>query len=462
MDYSLIRPKGARLKTFGGRASGPGPLQQLCKFTVSTFSQARSRRLHSSELSDIGCMVAQCVVVGGVRRSACIILCNLSDLRMRHYKSGDWRSTHPHRAYANISVAYTERPEADQFLEEWLALMRNGSGERGIINREGIIAGTTRSMGEDCGVNPCGEVLLRKRQFCNLTEVVARPDDTMETLKDKVKAATILGTLQSTLIDFKFLNSDWVNNTKEERLLGVSITGCMDHLSLGYDVISDPSILVELKTVAHATNKKWAKALGIPESKAITCVKPSGTVSQLVNSSSGLHARFAKYYVRRVRVTATDPLCIYMKDAGVPWEPEVGESRDQHTTVVFEFPIEAPVSSEMRDNLSAIDQLEIWLAYKEHWCDHNPSVTIHLKEDEWIEAAAWVYEHWDNIAGLSFLPYDGGNYPLMPYEEIEKDEYDSLRSSFPELDFSNLTHYEETDNTQGSRELACVAGSCEI
>nr|BDD47790.1 adenosylcobalamin-dependent ribonucleoside-triphosphate reductase [Deltaproteobacteria bacterium] len=468
LDYSKIRPKGSKLKTFGGRASGPEPLEFACKYTLNLFNGAKGRKLTSEECADLCCIIANCVVSGGVRRSAIIVLCNLSDQRMRHYKSGEWWKTHPHRAYANISVAYTEKPPADQFLEEWLALMRNGSGERGVVNREGLVYTSGRNLKENPGVNPCGEIALRDKQFCNLTEVVVEESDKLSDLKEKVKYATILGTLQSTLTDFKFLGKEWKDNCDEERLLGVSLTGAQDHPVLSWCADKDNHIsrrrwLDELAEVAYQVNRNWADALGISMSAGITCVKPSGTVSQLVGTASGLHPRHSAHYIRRVRMDNMDPLTQYMKDKGVPWEPETGESRENHKLAVFEFPVKSPSSSTFRQELSAIEQLNYWKEFKLSWCDHNPSVTIYIREHEWVAVADWVYHNWQLIGGLSFLPYDGGTYPLMPFEECSEEEWARRCAEMPSLDFEQeLAAYELEDKTEGAKEFACTGGACEL
>lgn len=454
LDFSLIRPKGARLKTFGGRASGPEPLKQLCKYTIDVFDKSKGRKLNSLECYDIVCMVAGCVVVGGVRRSATINLSNFSDQRMKHAKDGQFWIDNPQRWLSNNSVAYTEKPDAISFLDEWLNLARSGSGERGIINRACLQK--TRGQDIDYGVNPCGEIILRPKQFCNLTEVVVRADDTYESLKPKVEAATILGILQSTLTNFSFISDTWKKNCEEERLLGVSLTGLADNRKI------TGVLLHSLKLHTRAVANEWADALGINRPAAITCVKPSGTVSQLVNSSSGLHPRYSAFYIRRVRVTATDPLANFLKEKGVPWNPEVGETPETHNTCVFDFPIKSPQGAITKNELSAIAQLEYWLMLKEAWCDHNPSCTIYIRDDEWLKVGAWVYEHWDSIGGLSFLPVEGGTQPLQPYEEISQEQYTMLTQAFPNFTFSELTAFEKQDMTQGSREFACTGGSCEL
>ena len=466
LDYSLLRPKGSRLKTFGGRASGSEPLKQLCDFTINTFKTAQGRRLNSLECYDIVCMIANCVVVGGVRRSATINLSNFSDQRMRHAKDGQFWLDHPQRSLSNNSVAYTEKPDAVSFMEEWLNLARSGSGERGIINRQGFQRSAERNgrAVRDFGVNPCGEIVLRPKQFCNLTEVVVRDTDDLASLKRKVKYATILGCIQSTLSEFNFLDEEWKINTEEERLLGASLTGLADHRvlngSYGKDMLDDT--IAALKAVAQDTALTWAAVLGINVPVAICTVKPSGTVSQLCDSSSGLHPRYADYYIRRVRVTATDPIADYLMMRGVRWNPEVGEERDSCTTRVFDFYCKSPQGSVKVKDVTALEQLEYWLALKQGWCDHNPSATIYVKDSEWLEVGAWVYKHWDDIGGLSFLPKNDSVYQLAPYEEITEAAYNLLSAQFPKLNFEDLWKFEFEDQTMGARELACVGGVCEL
>ena len=468
-DLSKIRPKGSRLKIFGGRASGPEPLKELIDFTIQVFKNAQGRKLNSIECYDIVCKIANCVVSGGVRRSATLSLSNLTDLRMRRAKDGQFWIENPQRALSNNSVAYTEKPDMRAFMEEWMALVESKSGERGIVNREALknTLPKRRNKDFDFGVNPCGEIILRSKQFCNLTEVIVRSTDTLAQLCQKVKYATILGCLQSTLTNFYFLSDEWKKNCEEERLLGVSLTGLMDHpilqkTELGDSLLAPQEWLQVMKQVAIDTAKEWSKALGINMPAAITCVKPSGTVSQLVDSSSGLHPRYAPYYIRRVRVTYTDPLAKFLMAKGVPCEPEVGQTWNDVNTVVFEFPVKSPKGSICRKDLTALEQLEYWKMLKIYWCEHNPSVTIYVKDHEWLEVGAWVYKNWDIIGGLSFLPYDGGNYQLAPYEEITKEKYEELIKNFPKLDFSELSKYETKDETEGSRELACTAGVCEL
>ena len=466
IDYSLIRPKGARLKTFGGRASGHEPLKQLFEFTIKTFKEARGRKLNSLECYDLATTVASIVIVGGVRRSATISLSNLSDRRMAGAKQGQFWVQHPNRTLSNNSVAYTEKPDMKAFMEEWLQLMKSGSGERGIVNRVALQKSaekTGRDPKADYGMNPCGEVILKDDEFCNLTEVVIRPEDKHSDLVKKVQGATILGVLQATLDDFHFINDNWKLNVQEERLLGVSLTGMRDHPLIGTVGVGASRELEELKKVVRTTAKKWAKALGINVPKAVTSVKPSGTVSQLVNASSGIHPRYAPYYIRRVRVAKEDPITQFLLDKGVPAHPEVGQTWENYSTVVFEFPLKSPEGSFCKDDEGAIEQLEYWKQVKLYWTEHNPSQTIYVSDDEWMEVGAWVYKNFDLIGGLSFLPRDGGVYELAPYEEINEEQYNELQSVLPDyIDWSELDAYEETDMTQGSREYACVAGACDL
>jgi ribonucleoside-diphosphate reductase alpha chain len=465
LDGPKLRPKGAKLKTFGGRSSGPEPLKQLFEFIINLFKNAAGRKLHSIECHDICCMIASCVVVGGVRRSAGISLSNLSDTRMRHAKDGDFWTQHKHRFLSNNSAAYTEKPEMSIFLDEWVAIMKNGNGERGIVNREGLKKACDaigRDSNHDLGLNPCGEVILRPEEFCNLTETVARRGDTLEQLKKKVRNATILGTLQSTLTDFNFLRERWKRNCDEERLLGVSITGTRDHEVLQRVSEESRMWLRELRKVVRETNDRWADYLGIPRSKACTVVKPSGTVSQLVNCASGLHSRYADFYIRRVRVTKNDPVAALLRDYGITCNPEVGEDWSDFNTLVFEFPVKTAGGSVTRNDTDVLEQLEYWKMFKTEWCDHNPSVTIYIKDNEWLKVGAWVYENWDFIGGISFLPHDGGTYELPPYEEIDEETYNKLASTFPQIDFSRLSEFEKEDATIGSQELACSGGACEL
>ena len=469
-DLSKVRPAGAPLKTFGGRASGPAPLEDLFKFCVSTFKKAAGRRLTTLEAHDIVCKIAEIVVVGGVRRSALISLSDLSDDRMRVAKSGDWWNENVQRALANNSFVAKEKPDVGIFMREWLSLYESRSGERGIFSRAASRKQAEkfgrRDPDHDFGTNPCSEIILRSREFCNLTEVVVRGDDTPESLKRKVKLAAILGTFQSTLTNFKYLSKKWSENCEEERLLGVSLTGIMDNEytnGTGAKVILDgalESMLEDLRNEAVKTNATWAAKLGIPVSAAITCVKPSGTVSQLVDSASGIHARHSPYYIRTVRADKKDPLALMMKDMGFPCEDDV--TKPQHT-YVFSFPQKSPDHAVFRSEISAISQLEMWLTYQRHWCEHKPSVTVSVKEEEWPEVGAWVYNHFDEMSGVSFLPFSDHVYKQAPYQDCTKEEYEALAAKMPkEVDWTKLATYEKQDATTGSQELACVAGGCEI
>ena len=466
-DVSLVRPAGAKLKTFGGRASGPDPLRDLFKFSIETFQKASGRKLNSIECHDIVCKIADVVVCGGVRRSALISLSNLSDIRMRDAKTGQWWDNNPQRSYANNSVAYTEKPDIGTFMKEWVSLYDSKSGERGIFNRVASQKMATRSGrrdGEhDFGTNPCSEIVLRNKQFCNLSEVVVRPDDTEKTLKEKVEIATIFGTLQSTLSDFRYLTKQWKDNTEEERLLGVSLTGIMDNFILSGGAFNEAvlkSMLVNLKDHAIETNKKWAELLGVNQSTAITCVKPSGTVSQLVDSASGIHPRYSPYYLRTVRADKKDPLCDMMIDKGFHAEDDVMKPND---TKVIYFPMKSPVESVMRDAKSAIEQLEIWKLYQLYWCEHKPSITVYVKEEEWLQVGAWVYENFDVMSGVSFLPHSDHSYKQAPYQEVDKKTYQEWLTKTPRnINWMDLTKYEKEDTTTSSKELACTAGACEI
>ena len=474
IDVSKIRPAGSRLKTFGGRASGPQPLVDLFDFTIRKFEEARGRKLSSLECHDIVCKIGEVVVVGGVRRSALISLSNLSDSRMRMAKSGAWSFTNPERALANNSAVYTDRPDTGIFMNEWQSLYESKSGERGIFNRRSAqnkAAQNGRRISDiHFGTNPCSEIILRPNQFCNLTEVVCRPADDKNILARKIRVATLLGTIQSTLTNFGYLRKRWLDNTAEERLLGVSLTGIMDckllnfsPLTLDYSAqityLSDT--LNYLRNVAVTTNKKWSEKLGINQSTAITCVKPSGTVSQLVDSASGIHTRHAPYYIRTVRADVKDPITIFMKEHGIPNEPDL--MSPEHTTV-FSFPIKANTNSKFRNDLNAIQQLEIWKTYAEHWCEHKPSVTVSVKENEWIEVGAWCWKNFDHLSGVSFLPYSDHTYKQAPYQEISKEEYVRVKKTMPKkaIDWSQLKDFEEEDNTTGSQELACTGGVCEL
>ena len=463
-DVSSVRPAGARLKVFGGRASGPAPLLDLFNFTVNTFKKATGRKLTSIECHDIMCKIGEVVVVGGVRRSAMISLSNLSDDHMRSAKSGSWYPNNPQRALANNSVAYTEKPDSLSFMKEWLALVESRSGERGIFNRQASKKQAARNGRRDTdyefGTNPCSEIILRPSQFCNLTECVVRATDTIETLSEKVRLATILGTIQSTFTKFPYLRKKWTTNTEEERLLGVSLTGIMDNPLMTLKNKGLDKTLEHLKEVAVATNKEWSAKLGIPVSAAITCVKPSGTVSQLVDSSSGIHARHSPYYIRTVRGDNKDPLTQFMKDQGIPNEPE--KSKPDQTTV-FRFPHKSPKGAVCTKDMTALEQLEMWMVYQRNWCEHKPSVTINVKNNEWLDVQAFVYKHLDEMSGVSFLPFDDHTYEQAPYTNVGKSDYTMLNSVMPKsIDWSKLSEYEKEDNTAGSQTLACSGDSCEI
>ena len=460
-NVSRIRPAGARLKTFGGRASGPAPLVDLFNFVVHVFKEAQGRKLSSIEAHDIMCKIGEVVVVGGVRRSAMISLSNLSDDKMRHAKSGEFPS---HRYLANNSVAYVEKPDSLSFMREWMALVESGSGERGVFNRQAsknqAAKNGRRDPNYDFGTNPCSEIILRPYQFCNLTEVVVRATDSVDDLERKVRLATILGTIQSTYTNFPYLRKVWQRNTEEERLLGVSLTGVQDNPLMTAKNKGLDKTLERLREVAVATNAEWAERLGINCSAAISCNKPSGTVSQLVDSSSGIHARYSPYYIRTVRGDNKDPLTQFMKDQGIPSEPCVYKP-DQ--TTVFSFPVKAPNNAVVTSDLSAIDQLETWLMYQRHWCEHKPSVTINVKKDEWFEVGAFVYEHFDEMSGVSFLPYDDHIYQQAPYQECTKDEYKELMKTMPKsIDWTKLSEYESEDTTKSSQTFACTGETCEI
>ena len=459
IDYSNVRPAGARLKTFGGRASGPEPLKRLFDFVIDSFKNAKGRKLTSLEVHDIICMVGEIVVVGGVRRSALISLSNLTDKRMREAKMGAWYNDFAHRGLANNSVAYTEKPDMETFMDEWVSLVKSKSGERGIFNRvaaqKQAAKWDRRSDALSYGTNPCSEIILRDKQFCNLTEVVVRSNDTKDTLKKKVQLATILGTLQSNLTNFQFLSAEWTKNTKEERLLGVSLTGIMDAKITSNP---DPKFLEEIRDEARKTNKKYAEMLEIEESTSITCVKPSGTVSQLVDSASGIHARHSAHYIRTIRMDKKDPIYTFLKEKGVQVEDE--QFRPE-STAVFSFPMKAPQGAITRTDKTAIEQLENWLVYQRHWCEHKPSVTISVKDDEWMQVGAWVWKYFDEISGISFLPHSDHSYVQAPYTDCTKEEYNKLKKITPNnIDFSELI--EEDDMTEGSQTLACVGGACEI
>ena len=464
INVSKIRPAGTRLKTFGGRASGPQPLVDLFDFTITKFKESRGRKLSSMECHDIVCKTGEVVVVGGVRRSALISLSNLSDQRVRAAKSGAWWETNPERALANNSVAYTEKPDAGIFMKEWLSLYESKSGERGIFSRASAQAKAAengrRDASWDFGTNPCSEIILRPNQFCNLTEVVVRAGDTVATLSKKIRIATLLGTIQSTFTNFGYLRKRWQDNTEEERLLGVSLTGIMDSTLLNGKEGGLEKRLETLRGVAVEANSYWALKFGINQSTAITCVKPSGTVSQLVDSASGIHARHNPYYIRTVRGDNKDPLTEFLINSGIPSEPDA--MKPEHTTV-FSFPMKAPLGSVCRNDMTAIEQLELWKIYAKHWCEHKPSVTISVKENEWVPVGAWCWENFEYLSGVSFLPFSDHTYQQAPYQDITEKEYKKLVKKMPAtLDWKKLQDFEKEDNTKGSQELACTAGVCEL
>lgn len=475
-DFSLLRPAGARLKTMGGKSSGPDPIRKLLSFTREKMLARQGKRLRNIDVHDIICMIGECVVSGGVRRSALISLSDLDDANIRDAKKGAFYNTDPQRMLANNSAVYTQKPSSIEFMEEWMALMKSGSGERGIFNR-GSLAKTlpdrrlkvlreynkyfdatgTKIVGS-IGVNPCGEIILQSKQFCNLTNIVARPEDTEASLIRKMKIATIIGTYQSTLTNFQYLSKEWQENCEKERLLGVGLAGQWDS-----DVVRNPKMLKRLRDEAIKVNKEYAKKFGVNQSTAITCVKPDGNSSQTFDFSSGMHPRHAPYYIRRVRIAATDSLFKMLKDQGVPYFPEVGQSMESATTYVLEFPVKAPEGCKtFRDDLTAIQQLEHWKMVKEHYTEHNPSVTISVGDDEWLEVGNWVYKNWDMVGGLSFLPRENHVYQLAPYEVIDKKKYEELLSRFPKIDYSKIMSYEKKDETEQKKELACVSGVCEI
>jgi ribonucleoside-triphosphate reductase len=463
-DVSRVRPAGARLKTFGGRASGPAPLVELFNFAVATFKAAQGRKLSSMECHDLMCFIGQIVVVGGVRRSAMISLSNLSDDRMRHAKSGQWWENAGHRALANNSVSYTEKPDMETFMREWLSLVESKSGERGIFNREASKKQAAkfgrRDPNYEFGTNPCSEIILRPYQFCNLTECVVRATDSIEDLERKVKLATILGTIQSTMIKFPYLRKVWQKNTAEERLLGVSMTGIMDNPLMTNSNKGLEKTLEHLRSIAVATNAEWAELLGIPVSASISCVKPSGTVSQLVDSASGIHARHSPYYIRTVRGDNKDPLTQFMIDQGIPNEPCVMKP---DSTVVFSFPVKSPEQAVTRNDMTAVEQLELWLTYQRHWCEHKPSVTISVRDAEWMSVGAFVYEHFDEMSGVSFLPHSDHTYQQAPYQDCTKEEYEEMLAKMPSsINWEDLNDYENEDNTVSMQTMACSGDSCEI
>jgi ribonucleoside-diphosphate reductase alpha chain len=464
-DLSKLRPAGAPLKTFGGRSSGPDPLDSLFKFCIDKFRGAAGRKLTSLECHDIVCKIAEVVVVGGVRRSALISLSNLSDDRMRHAKSGQWWIDEGHRALANNSACYTEKPDIGIFMDEWKSLYDSKSGERGIFNRESanMMAeknGRRNIEGHEFGTNPCSEIILRSREFCNLSEVVVRVNDTKETLLEKVRLAAILGTIQSTLVNFKYVSKAWKKNCEEERLLGVSLTGIMDNELTNGKKGDLKELLEELKAEAVKVNKEFAAKIGVNQSVAVTCVKPSGTVSQLVDAASGIHARHNPFYVRTVRGDKKDPLTKMMADSNFPIEDDV---MNPGHTAVFSFPMKIDKSAVFRTDMDAIEQLEMWLLYQKHWCEHKPSVTITVKEHEWMQVGAWVYDNFDYMSGISFLPFSEHSYKQAPYQDCTEEEYNDLLSKMPKnVDWLKLADYEKSDMTIGSQELACAAGFCEI
>jgi len=461
-DISKVRPAGARLKTFGGRASGPAPLDDLFRFTIETFKKAAGRKLTSIECHDIICKIAEIVVVGGVRRSALISLSNLTDERMREAKSGAWWNDNPQRALANNSVAYKEKPEIGVFMDEWVSLYKSKSGERGIFNRDACRRtvnklGDRRDSSYEFGTNPCSEIILRDREFCNLTEVVVRPDDNLASLQRKVRLAAILGTFQASLTNFPYLSSEWQKNCKEEALLGVSLTGITDNKEMRE---ANSALLNDLRHCAFVVNKEYAQKIGINPAASITCVKPSGTVSQLVDAASGIHARHNEYYIRTVRADRKDPLCQMMIDMGFPAEPCV--MKPDHT-MVFSFPMKSPDGCVTRNDMTAIQQLELWLKYQREWCEHKPSVTITVKEHEWMDVGAFVYKHFDEISGISFLPHSDHSYKQAPYQDCTKEQYEALSAKMPKnVDWTLLKNYEKEDRTAGTQTFSCTGDKCEI
>lgn len=455
-NMAYVRPAGSPLKTFGGRSSGPEPLEELFDFTTRVITGAMGRKLTSIEVHDLCCKVADIVVVGGVRRSAMISLSNLSDDRMRHAKSGQWWEINPHRALANNSAVYTERPDMGTFIREWVALYESKSGERGIFNRDASRLQASRSgRRAECdtyGTNPCSEIILRPNQFCNLSEVVVREYDTRGSISDKVRLATVLGTYQARLTNFKYLRKTWKTVTEDEALLGVSLTGIYDNP----DLVFNPQYLTHWKSVAIKENESLAKKIGIKPSAAITCIKPSGTVSQLVDSASGCHPRYSDYYIRTVRGDNKDPLTSFLKEEGIPHEPAIGK---EETTTVFSFYVKAPEGSVKRSDRTAVEHLKDWKFLQDYWCEHKPSCTINVKEDEWLDVGAWVYKNFDSISGVSFLPYDTGSYKQAPYQSITKEEYEKNYKDLT-LDWSKLDVYEDT--TRGASTMACSGDVCEL
>lgn len=464
-DTSELRPAGARLKTFGGRASGPGPLIDLFEFTVQKFQDAAGRRLTPIECHDILCKVGEIVVVGGVRRSAMISLSDLTDHQMQIAKTGNWWEREAQRALANNSTAYAGKPDIGTFMGEWLALYESGSGERGIFNRHASMLQAKRNgrreYDHEWGTNPCSEIILRPYQFCNLTEIVVRAEDSREGLRDKARLATKLGTWQATLTNFKYLRKQWQRNTEEECLLGVSLTGIMDNKHLSVPTPELPNYLKTLRDYTVAKNAIFAKELGINQSTAITCVKPSGTVSQLVDSASGIHPRHSEYYIRTVRGDNKDPLTQFLVSEGVPAEPCVYKPND---TTVFSFPMQAPPDAVTRNELTAIEQLNLWLCYQRNWCEHKPSITVTVRPNEWLQVASWVYDHFDEVSGISFLPHSEHSYQQAPYQELTKEEFDAWKAKHGEfsVDWTQLRNWEKEDMTEGSQSLACVGTVCEV
>ena len=463
-DYSKIRPYGSRLKTMGGRAAGPEALRSVLTFARQLILSRQGKKLSTLDVHDLVCKIGEVVVAGGVRRSSLISLSDLDDGLMRDAKNGQFYIKHPQRAMANNSAVYNQKPGSVEFLQEWLNLAQSGSGERGIFNRGSLLeqlpARRLRKFKQHlttCGSNPCGEIILRSRQFCNLTCIVVRPEDTVNSLLEKIELATIVGTFQAALTNFPYLDDDWRKNCEEEALLGVSFTGYWDN-----ETIRKPHVLRKLRDWSVAVNQKYARKLGIKPSTAVTCVKPSGNSSQLLDTASGMHPRYAKYYVRRVRISAADPICQMLKDQGVPFHPEVGQDPETAKTLVFEFPIKSPKGAVTRNDLTAVELLEHWKSIKINFTEHNPSATIYVGDDEWLDVAHWVYQNWDIVGGLTFLPRNDHVYKLAPYEEIDRQTYERLASQVKEIDFSRIVAYEQEDQTEGAKELACVGGGCEI
>ncbi len=464
-DYSRIRPKGARLKTMGGRASGPAPLIDLMNFTKDIVLKRQGQKLDSLEVHDVACKVGEIVIMGGVRRSAMISLSDLGDEKLRHAKDGQFWNTAPQRIMANNSAVYEVKPSSQDFLKEWTSLALSGSGERGIFNRGGLLQQLPQRRIDafdegnpyDWGTNPCGEITLRSKQFCNLTSIVIREEDTVETMLENIEMASMLGTFQATLTDFPYLSKEWKENCEKEALLGVSLTGYFDN-----SLAREESNLLLMKDKAIEVNKVYADRFGINASTCVTCIKPSGNSSQLLDTASGMHPRYSHYYIRRVRVSSTDPIYKLMKDQGIPCKPEVGQTEETATSWVLEFPIKAPEGAIVKDDVSAIAMLEEWKKLKVNFTEHNPSVTIYVGNDEWISVANWVYENWEIVGGLSFLPRADFVYQLAPYEEITKEQYEEMASQITEVDFSKIVVYESEDQTQGSKELACAGGNCEV